>query len=74
MVDCYSHYIEVAKLTSTTAAGIMSHLKSIFSRHGILAIVMLDNGPQYSAPLFKRFAEECHFKHNTCKQSKISTG
>ena len=65
MVDCYSHYIEVAKLTSTTAASVISHLKSIFSRHGIPETVMLDNGPQYSATVFKSFAEEYGFNHIT---------
>ena len=65
MVDCYSHYIKVAKLTSTTAASVISHLKSIFSRHGIPETVMLDNGPQYSATVFKLFAEEYGFNHIT---------
>ena len=65
VVDCYSHYIEVAKLTLMTAAGIISHLKSIFFHHGIPEIVMSDNGPQYSASVFKTFAEGYGFKHIT---------
>ena len=59
VVDCYSRYIKVAKLTSTTAASVISHLKSSLSRHGIPETVMSDNGPQYSASVFTSFAEEC---------------
>ena len=56
VVDCYSRYIEVAKLTLTTAASVILHLKSILSHCGIPETVMLDNGPQYSASVFKLFA------------------
>ena len=65
MVDCYSRYTEAAKLALMTAASIISHLKSTFSRHGIPETVMSDNGPQYSALVFKSFAEEYGFKHIT---------
>ena len=61
----FSLYIEVAKLTSTTAASVISHLKSILSRHGIPETVMSDNGPQYSASVFTSFAEEYGFKRIT---------
>ena len=65
VVDCYSCYTEAAKLTSTIAASVISYLKSIFSRHSIPETVMSDNGPQYSASVFKLFAEEYGFKHIT---------
>lgn len=65
VVDCYSRYIEVEKLTSTTAASVISHLKSILSRHDIPETVMLDNGPQYSASVFTLFAKEYGFKRIT---------
>jgi len=48
VVEYYSRFIEIAKLTSTTATSVISHLKSIFSRHGIPETVVSDNGPQYS--------------------------
>ena len=65
VVDYYSHFIEIARLTSTTAASVISHLKSIFSRHGIPETVMSDNGPQYSAAAFNSFAKEYGFTHVT---------
>ena len=35
VVDYYSRYVEIQKLTSITSAGVISALKAIFSRHGI---------------------------------------
>ena len=45
VVDCFSRYPEVTKLTSTTSATTISVLKSIFSRHGIPEVLRSDNGP-----------------------------
>ena len=56
VVDYYSRYIELAKLSSTTSSEVNKHLKSFFSRHGVPQIVVSDNGPRYSATLFKDFA------------------
>ena len=60
VVDYYSRYIELAKLSSTTSYAVIKHLKSFFSCHGIPQIVVSDNGPQYTAALFKEFANQYH--------------
>ena len=65
VVDYYSRFIEVAKLTSTTAVGVISHLKSIFARHGIPEVVVSDNGPQYLSAVFEEFSKEYEFDHVT---------
>ena len=62
VVDYYSRYIEVDKLTSTSATSVITHLKSIFSRHGIPETVISDNGLQYS---FGEFSKEYRFNHVT---------
>ena len=58
LVDYYSRYIEIALLSRPTAAEVITHLKSIFARHGIPELVMSDNGPQYSCDAFSEFARE----------------
>ena len=65
VVDYYSRYIELAKLSSTTSSEVIKHLKSFFSRHGVPQIVVSDNGPQYSAAVFKEFATQYSFTHTT---------
>ena len=65
MVDYYSWFIEIAKLTLTTAVGVISHLKSIFTCHRIPEVVVSDNGPQYSSAVFEEFSKEYEFDHVT---------
>ena len=65
MVDYFSRYIEVTKLTKTTSASVIQALKSIFSQHGIPNVLASDNGPQYSAKEFEDFAKTSDFVHNT---------
>lgn len=65
VVDYFSCFIEIAKLTSTTWAGVIEHCKSIFARHGITSEVRTDNGPQFSANCFRQFAATWGFTHTT---------
>ena len=65
VVDYYSRYIEIAKLTTTTSTGVINHLKSIFARHGIPQTIVSDNGPQFSSSQFSQFTKEFHIHHVT---------
>ena len=66
VIDYFSRYIEIAKLSSTSSDAIITHLTSIFARHGIPQVVVSDNGPQYSSEMFSKFASEYSFTHVTC--------
>ena len=65
VVDYFSQYPEIAKLTKnhTPSADIINHLKSAFARHGIPECVATDNGPQFIAADFAKFAEQYGFTH-----------
>ena len=65
VVDYFSRFIEVAHLTTTTSTHVQQKLKSIFSRHGVPAVLVTDNGPQFAAAEFADFAREYDFKHVT---------
>ena len=65
IIDYYSRYIEIAKLSSESSSEVICHTKSIFARHGIPKEVISDNGPQYSSLEYKKFTEEYGFLHTT---------
>ena len=65
VVDYYSRYMEIQKLTSITSAGVISALKAMFSRHGIPVEFMSDNGPQFASQEMKDFAERYCFSLTT---------
>lgn len=65
VVDYFSRFIEVAKLTSTTSLAVVEHCKSIFARHGIPSELLSDNGPQFSSERFSEFAAQWGFTHTT---------
>ena len=65
IVDYFSRFPEVIRLSSTTASAVIQALKSVFSRHGIPETVISDNGTQYSSHQFREFASEYDFCHIT---------
>ena len=65
LVDYYSRYVEIALLSRPNVTEVITHLKSMFTRHGIPEIVVSDNGPQYSSEAFADFSKEYQFRHNT---------
>ena len=65
IVDYYSKFIEFCRLPNTSSSMVIIHTKSIFARHGIPKSVRSDNGPQFSAMEYSKFAEEWGFAHIT---------
>ena len=65
VIDYFSNFPEIALLSSMTATCVITHLKSIFARHGICQILQSDNGPCYNCKEFQNFAEEYDFQHVT---------
>lgn len=49
-------------MTDTSAKHVISHLKTIFARHGIPVTVVSDNGPQFCGLTFKEFARKYGFE------------
>ena len=53
----YSWYVEIVHMPSTTARATVEKFKNICARWGIPERVTSDNGPQFSADEFRKFAE-----------------
>ena len=64
-VDYFSQFFEVDYLPETTAKTVVTKLKHHFARHGIPDVTISDNSPQFSGQLFKAFAKEWGFTHET---------
>ena len=65
VVDYYSRFFGIAPLKSTTPDNAINHLRPFFCRHDIQEITVSDNGPQFAAATFSKFAEEWGFTHLT---------
>lgn len=55
----------MALLPGTSANNVISHMKSIFARHGIPKAVVSDNGPCYNCKEFQQFSRQYEFQHFT---------
>ena len=55
----------MALLKGTTSSTVITHMKSIFARHGIPEIVISDNGPLFASKEFAEFAAKWEFSHIT---------
>jgi len=65
LIDYYSNFIEVERVTNLTTQGVTKVLKEMFARYGVPDQVMSDNGPQFSSANFRSFATEWRFNHVT---------
>ena len=65
VVDYFSRYIEILKLSTTSSASIITALKTMFSRQGIPDVLVTDNGPQYASQEFREFSTSYNFNHQT---------
>ncbi|XP_062535602.1 uncharacterized protein K02A2.6-like [Armigeres subalbatus] len=58
VVDCYSRYMEVIELETTTTKDVTRELMIMFSRYGIPSFLKADNAPQISSNC-EEFREFC---------------
>ena len=64
ITDYYSLWPEVYELKEANAKQVITVMKDVFARHGIPTEVVSDNGSQYKAKQFKKFAKDWDFHHD----------
>ena len=64
-VDHYSDFIEVDILENTLSATVVEKTRIQFCRHGILEILLTDNGPQFVSSDFETFCAQMGISHIT---------
>ncbi|KAG0712335.1 hypothetical protein GWK47_018706 [Chionoecetes opilio] len=65
VVDHYSSYVFVYKLTGTTSRDVIEILMQLFAEHGSPTTLYSDNGPQFDSREFANFAARFEFRHTT---------
>ena len=73
VVDAYSKFPEVVKMTSTTSTATINVLRDILSRYGLPEIMVSDNGPQFIASEFQQFCRNNGIMHRASAAYKPST-
>ena len=65
IADYYSKFWDIMRLPDTKSSTVIRKTKSLFSKFGIPAKVMSDNGPQFSSEEYKNFSKTWNFTHVT---------
>ncbi|XP_062509074.1 uncharacterized protein K02A2.6-like [Corticium candelabrum] len=65
VVDYYTRFPELQRLSGLKAATVIESLNGIFSRNGIPQEVVSDNRPQFADEQFRQFSRRYEFKHTT---------
>ena len=55
IIDSYSKWLEVFDMKNTSAESTVDTLRSLFSSYGLSEEIVSDNGPQFTASVFKSF-------------------
>ena len=73
VVDAFSKFAEVVKMTNTTTHTTIAELHNIFSRYGLPEILVPDNGAQFTSKDFEQFCSNNGILHRTSAAYKPST-
>ena len=73
LVDAFSKYPEITKMSSTTSAATVNALRDIFSRQGLPELIVSDNGPQFVSKEFESFCQQNGIMHRTSAVYKPSS-
>ena len=65
VVDAYSKWPEVRVMRSTTTQPNMEVLSDLFATHGLPRVLVIDNGPQFTAKEFSDFLKSNCIVHRT---------
>ena len=65
LVDYYSRFPEVYRLSGLHSGNVIQGMKQIFSCHGIPDELHSDNGPQFVSVEFRNFSRSYGFSHTT---------
>ena len=63
IIDYYSRFPILHKLSSTTSRVLIQEMKAVFAELGVPSVIVSDGGPQYTATEFQDFTKHWQIKH-----------
>ena len=63
IVDYYSKFPVLRKLSSTTSRVLIQEMKAVFTELGVPSVIVSDGGPQYTATEFQDFTKHWQIEH-----------
>jgi transposase InsO family protein/predicted aspartyl protease len=63
VVDSYSCWPEVVRMSTTTTSDTIDALKKVFATHGLPLAIVSDNGPQFVSDEFERYCAYAGIRH-----------
>jgi transposase InsO family protein len=73
VVDAYSKFPEVLKMTTTTSASTINALSELYGRYGLPEILVSDNAAQFMSQEFQDFCARNGVQHRTSSVYKPAT-
>ena len=65
MVDAHSKWLEALLVSSATSQSTIEKVRVVFATHGLLEVLISDNGPAFTSTEFDTFTESNGIKHLT---------
>ena len=65
VIDYFSKFIFVEKVTTTTAQSTINQFRNIFATEGAPQVLITDNGPPFNSSELRRFCQEWNLEHYT---------
>ncbi|XP_034279660.2 uncharacterized protein K02A2.6-like [Pantherophis guttatus] len=63
IVDAFSKWLEIKLMRATTTDAVIKELRQLFPTHGLPDVLVLDNGPQFTATQFEGYLADLGVRH-----------
>lgn len=63
VIDAYSKWLDVHRMSSTTSGATIEKLREIFAIHGLPAVLVSDNGSNFTSAEFEEFMKKNGIRH-----------
>ena len=73
LTDTYSKWMDIYSMSDIKAVTLIDTLRISFATHGLMCIIVSDNGPSFTSKEFKNFIHKNGIKHITTANYHLSS-